>query len=385
MAIRKSVCLMGLLLAFLHSVYSFAAAGLTVTPTGNDTVLLQGLNIKDMSSVEISCGWNTTLGEPRVSVQGGNVAEIVTNANGEMTIKVVRDDPEAVLDIEVGFDNIGDMSRALSRIAVNASDAGGSSHSVPVEYLSLEVPPVWEPPKLQVPPPVSGEARATGRSVKQGHDSAPRKPEEGSARTERISLPDASVTGGQTALDGELQEAAPNFRLSVLQRFREYRGKSGLNEFTDLFVANVVGIRQEPAIAIADGISPVRLSFQLAPREGYAPNFALSDAKFVSLHKEGEKSWIMTIVPNRGACEVGLILRTSSEKIEFPLVVAPPIKIPYGLDDKNFLVELNKYLAAEHAGSAWNNDSSRQYLQQYIFTANYLTRSIIKTSPLLRP
>jgi hypothetical protein len=373
---KIGMCSASILLALLSPVPLFAGMALTVTPNGDDTILLQGRDVREMASVEISFDWNPTLGEPRVSVQGGSVAGTLTNARGGMTVKVVRDDPDAVLDIEVGFDTPGDMSRAISNVAVSARDADGASYPVPVDFVAPEAPPVWEPSPGQTSAP--GGEQASSRGPKQDFPAALRRPTARSPRPERGSSSIGTAFEEKTDSGGEGQGSAPdtagaeNARMSVLQRFRAYRGKRGLREFAALFAREGGGIRQEPAVAIADGKTPVRISLELDPRDGYAPNFAMSDAKFVALHKEGEKSWTMTLVPNKGAWEVGLILRMGKEKIEFPLTVVPPVNIPDGLNETNFLAKLDRYLADQAARGKEEGGPFRRYLHEYIFTANYL-------------
>jgi hypothetical protein len=98
----------------------------------------------------------------------------------------------------------------------------------------------------------------------------------------------------------------------------------------------------------------------------------LTDAKFVSLHKDGEKRWLITIVPNTGASEVSLILGTDKDRVEFPLTVAPAINIADGITEKNFRAELDKYLADQAAVCKLNKVPYRRYLLEFVFTANCL-------------
>ena len=58
--------------------------------------------------------------------------------------------------------------------------------------------------------------------------------------------------------------------------------------------------------------------------------------------------------------------------IEFPLVVAPPVKIRRGITERNFVAELDRFIAAQVGVGKGANDPLRHIPYDYLFTANYL-------------
>jgi hypothetical protein len=365
-----------------------AGMNLTVTPSGDSTVHLQGNGIRDMASAEVSFDWNATLGEPQVSVQGATVAGMAKNGASGMTLKLVRDDPDAVLDISVGFENPGDMSRAISNVASNAHDAEGGSYSVPIDFRPAEEPlkfdpPAEQPPGNPAPPAAENTAAAASLAEKNMQKSTP-KPDNGAA-------PDAAPrpSGGGTVekaadassdLEALAQadiEPAPG---SVLRRFREYRGKKGLREFALLFGRQDGSVRQEPAVALADGKSEVRLTVVLRDQGASAPNFAFVGGTLASLRKSGDRAWEVTVVPAAGTWEGILVIVVGKSVAEFPLTVAPSVGIPNeelrSVTETTFLNRLKKY----REGSLSRSRESApfpEYLSEYIFTANCLAAAAV--------
>ncbi len=127
--------------------------------------------------------------------------------------------------------------------------------------------------------------------------------------------------------------------------------------------------KQYPSIALTDGKTPVTIKLEMEQEENGSPDIAVWDATLVSLHKEGAKSWVVTIVPSEGACEAKLIFKVNGEITEFPLVVAPPVELACNINEQNFLAALNDYLSVQDAPYEKGNILA---LSEYIFTANYL-------------
>jgi hypothetical protein len=363
-----------------------AAMNLTITPSGDSTVHLQGNGIRDMSSAEVSFDWNATLGEPQVSVQGATVAGIVKNGTSGMTLKIVRDDPDAILDISVGFDNPGDMSRAISNVASSAHDAEGGSYSVPVDFRPADEPLKFDPPSEQTPgTPVqpAGDntaAQAAASLVEKAvQKSAPPKPGNGVA-------PDAAPTSSAAGIAEKAANASSDLEAlaaadiepapgSVLRRFREYRGKKGLKEFALLFGRQDGSVLQEPAVALADGKSEVRLTVELRDQGASAPNFAFIGGTLASLRKSGDRAWEVTVVPAAGTWEGILMIAVGKSVAEFPLTVAPSVGLPNeelrSVTETTFLNRLKKYRESSLSRSR-ESAPLPEYLSEYIFTANCL-------------
>jgi len=163
--------------------------------------------------------------------------------------------------------------------------------------------------------------------------------------------------------------------MSGLERFREFKEKKGLGEFTALFERRgAAGMVQEPAVALSDGKTPVRIRLELEPEEGTPPHIALTHAKLVSFRKAGDKGWIVTAVPDKAAWQACLTVREKGGTIEFPLVIAPSVDIPKGITEKNFTAALDTYVSARTACRQEEGERCRRYFHEYVFTANYLAK-----------
>jgi hypothetical protein len=185
---------------------------------------------------------------------------------------------------------------------------------------------------------------------------------------EKAALAETGAAGGST------EQVIPG--QSVLQRFRDFKGKKGLKAYTALFDRRP-GDRniQEPSVVLSDGKTLVRIAPALLRDWDNMPDIALSDAKLINMAKEDGRGWVITVLPNKGAWDARLIIRTGGKIYELPLVVAPPVKIDNGITEGNFLAELDRFRAERVGAGAWEDKPNRQVLIEYIFTANCLAGS----------
>lgn len=378
---KRVICLALMLLALMSPALSLAEMILTVSCNGDGSFVLAGGNVSGVRTVDLTVGYDTTfLGNPQVGLQGGAVTN-VAGTPGRLAVNIVREDPDAGLEVELNFETKGDGAGVINYVAASMTDTDG--RRFPVRAVIVPFTPAPDPAASPAPegkesvatpavPPV-GSAGSSPRGTV-GEERKAEQPErtKNGDDLEKSGADEASKQAASDNAVDSMSAADTTVQKSVLQRFREFRGRRGLKEFAALFERGKgEGIRQEPAIARANGRTPVEIELDTKMTLESAPNFALSDAKFVSLHREGGTKWLMTVVPNEGACEVRLILRAGGNKVEFPLVVVPPVDISEKVDRVNFLSELNKYLAEQTTGEA-TGSPSRQYLHEYIFTANYL-------------
>ncbi len=325
---RNTVCIMGLLLVLLCPAGSFAAMQMLVTPNGDGAFFIEGDNIIGVEAMDITIDYDTTsLAHPRVTANGGTLTNVYANTPGTLLVNVFRENPDAAFELDLRFEKKGDLPGVINQVTATVRDTTGKSFPVP----ALTYSP---------PPGPSDEPRGE---------------------------PASRVPGAAKLISFDEREK------SVLQRFREFKGEKGLQTFSALFKRNDgKRIAQDPAIALSDGKTPVVIRLQLQAEGNHSPDIALLDAKLVSVQKVDEKSWVITVLPGEGAWEARLALGTGKEMVDFPLVVAPLVKIQGGINDQNFLAALNKYLSDQAAGRTSEGGTFKQALCEYIFTANYL-------------
>ncbi|KIE42176.1 hypothetical protein SE37_05855 [Geobacter soli] len=172
---------------------------------------------------------------------------------------------------------------------------------------------------------------------------------------------------------------------SVVARFRNYTGARAPKALMALFKEPVADtISQEPAICLTDGKTAVRITVDLTGGEKAAPNFALRGAALKSLKKGGENRWLVEALPEAGAVEATLIIVTGRKMVEYPLTVAPRADVD--MDGKGRVTEADflLFLARKPAGSSrsfdLNGDGKVDYLDDYIYTANYLVATEEQTT-----
>lgn len=166
------------------------------------------------------------------------------------------------------------------------------------------------------------------------------------------------------------QSAAPAGEMSVLERFRTYTGHRTTSGLTGLFEqsANRI-VRQLPAIAMSDGRTAVIIVARIVPVEGRAINFSLEGASLISAKKIRADEWEIKALPVTGTVNLSLMVMNGAETVTYPLIIAPQLPRETDLSLSGF----QDYLE-QSGGRDLNGDGRRDYLDDYIYTANYLTK-----------
>ena len=185
-----------------------------------------------------------------------------------------------------------------------------------------------------------------------------------------ITLPSTAAA----AVEGNVIASLPR-DVSILERFRTYSGKRTPTALSDLFTAPVSSrIRQQPEIALSSGAVSVSITLMLSTQESSAPNFAINGAQLLSQRQNQKGEWLIEALLETGTWKADLIVLNNSTTLEFPLVVAPPLPAETDLTEKGFIAFLGGREPAAEPLRDLNDDGRRDYLDEYIFTANYLVR-----------
>lgn len=193
-------------------------------------------------------------------------------------------------------------------------------------------------------------------------------------RPERHHPPERAGTEREaTQSAGEKKQRLERYP-NLPERFRDFAGERTLAELSALFAGREGRVTQEPAIVVADGATTVTI--RVPPMDGgdETPAFLLEKARLVTLLPD-DGGWLVTVLPERGASQARLTMRTETVLIDFPLVVVPPWPVA-GTDLplsaaglKRFLVERGTDKAPRHD---LNGDGIRDYLDEYFFMAHLL-------------
>jgi hypothetical protein len=179
---------------------------------------------------------------------------------------------------------------------------------------------------------------------------------------------------GQSTASAEKQDA----RKSVLEQFREFQGEKTPKTLVALFARALEGSRQQPLVALSDGKSSVKASVEVSAGKT-SPRFALKGAKLVSLKKSGASTWVVEAVPAKGVFEATITVLQDGATREIPLTVAPPLPAGFKIaGDKLTEADFERFLNGrgtdKAAGFDLNGDGKKDYVDDYIFTANFLAK-----------
>jgi hypothetical protein len=212
--------------------------------------------------------------------------------------------------------------------------------------------------------------------------------------------PSAPAIAGEPPTDNITEQAHPSEKTSVeakpeetpqyvvykgiLDRFKQYSGSKKLSAMVALFETKVAQtVHQEPAILLSNGQSKATLTVDIPTRISSSPNFAANGGTLLSYKqdKQSKGRWTVEVLPETGATRVSVTIIVGAEEFEYPLTVAPPAKTALALDESGwdrFLNEVGTTAAPLHD---LNNDGVRDYVDEYIFVANYLARKTIPGKP----
>jgi hypothetical protein len=174
----------------------------------------------------------------------------------------------------------------------------------------------------------------------------------------------------------------------VAERFKHYNGGKSLAAMAKLFDKQIAqNVRQEPPVLISDGKNKATLTVDIPSRITSSANFAVNGGTLVSYKQEKQIKgrWIVVVQPNSGSNSTSVTIIAGAEEFEYPLTVVQPIKTTLTFDEKGwniFSKEVGTSNAPQHD---FNGDGVRDYLDEYIFVANYLAaRKPAAAKPAIR-
>lgn len=133
-------------------------------------------------------------------------------------------------------------------------------------------------------------------------------------------------------------------------------------------------IRQEPAAALSDGHTKVRVTARLAPGDGGTPNFASTGASLIAIARDPAlpQGWVITLLPRQNGTKATLTILNGSQLIDYPLTLAPPVAEVSGseADFALFLKDSGVFPPKRDL----NGDGRHDSLDDFIYTVNHLAR-----------
>lgn len=409
-------------LALLTCITAPAYAALfTISSSGNGVFALQGAGLAGVGAIDATISYDTaTLSNPHV-VQGGLLSGATmlanTNSPGVVRIGVISTNVITGSGVvaTISFDRPGGGAGkilSLYVVTVNSTGVSLAAQSQVINPAEINTPsPVAETPASDTPtaseePPLSpatdtGQGYTAPGSInipgKTGEpptqQSAPNNPQEQPSMETKGGQPEetaAETLPDQQSPATEPTPASPEKKQvvykSVLERFREFKDNKTPKSLAALFdMEPIPNVRQEPVIALSDGKTRVKVTIQSMPTGKEAPNFALKGAKLIALEKKGG-AWLIEALPEMKAYEAAITVLHDGSRTDIPLTVAPPLEAGNapagGLSEAGFNLFLKERGTSKAPRFDLNGDGVRNYIDDYIFTANHILKISQKPNKL---
>lgn len=167
----------------------------------------------------------------------------------------------------------------------------------------------------------------------------------------------------------------------ALDLFKGYKDEKSVANFVGLFAeAEITGFVQEPAIALSDGETVVKLTIKTKPILGASPKFISTGATINQLSGEGEDvvTWSIELLPKKGVVDASLTIIDQRGSTQFPITVAPKIDALIAKGKGLTETEFAAFIAADGKQKDLNRDGKVDAVDDFIYTANYLVARKIK-------
>lgn len=423
--LRELVVAGVMLLAF--SPLAHATATLSLTQTGLGSFVLNGSGMDGVAGLDIIVGYDTSLLSNPAVDKGAAAGSAMFAANpnfasGKIRIAIVNpaalqgSGPLATISFTPIGSGTGQMSIAVSAVDANgkalpavgvptsasltaATDTtasqgtadqstGGSSTSTTSGSTSTSTTSGTTTTSTTVTTATSGQPSWLGTVNLPPEEKAQPSTPRGERTTEYPSASQETSPTVATAGEGNAGTPASGERTAtpsgkgsegelavhrgVLERFRAFRGERTPAALSALFAEErIAGFSQEPAIALSDGKVTIKVRIETSPEAKSAPNFALKGARLISLRKE-KGGWLIVARPEKGAVMASVTVLQGGAMSEFPLTVAPPMTGMAGATAADFRRFLAEKQTEKKPRFDLNGDGRHDYIDDYIYTANYL-------------
>jgi len=387
-----------------------AVTNLVLSSPGGSGYVLSGQGVEGAAAVECTVTYDPAqLGNPKVelgTLAAGAMMAVNPNTPGTIRIAIIRTSPMngSGTIAAISFERKGEKSGRVNVLSAKMITLDGKPLPLSVQVLNPAEPSA--PASASVPGQGTGLQQGTAAgtgSVAQTQPGAlpviggviavPSK-QEGPARTgdaraqrDQGGPPERPVDTKEPARmakrsdDASPQTASRKIysQRSVLERFQEYRGTPAMKAYLELFEQEgMIGFRQDPPVALADGRSTVRVSFISSSPTRTSSDIALMGAKLVSFKRDAEftNTFVIELQPVKGEMSASVSVPQDAVLMVYPLTVARKVDIDIlkngNVDETAFKAFLAERGTREKPKYDLNGDGRRDYLDDYLFTANYL-------------
>ena len=381
------------------------AASLTIVPSGTGSYTVTGDGMDGVAGIDIQLQYDPAIVSSPAVIPGNLISGAMmaanTNIKGSIRIAIIstRSFSGSGTVASISFAS-RKASGGIISVSASAIDTKGApvktlaslagQGSPPAENGQLATPeaPASENKGAVNANPVAASPAATVATEKPSATASPASVTTGTSILGTVTMP-SEVPEETTAASEEPiplpvpepepepepepkpepEPAAAMTHKGVMDHFRTLSGEKTPASCIALFKQEFSStISQKPPIAISDGTTPVIIVAALNSQKA-SPNFALSNAKLVSISKSGD-SWIIKALPQAQAIQASLTILSGESLEEFPLTLVPPAgNLP--LTKADFAAFL-KDSGVTPPKRDLNNDGIHDYQDDYIYTAHYL-------------
>lgn len=165
--------------------------------------------------------------------------------------------------------------------------------------------------------------------------------------------------------------------ISILERFKNYSGPRTPATLSALFTAPATAkVIQKPELVLSDGSSRITVTLDSSIAGDAAPNFAVIGGSLMSSKHDTTGAWFLEVLPDAGTLNCTLVVLSATGTSEYPLTAAPPLSAELNLSVQGFTDFLGGQSGSSSPVLDLNADGKRNYLDDYIFTANFLARKM---------
>lgn len=401
------------LLVLSCSATALAAATVTVTPTGDKSFSVLGSGMSGVAGIQLDISYDSaSLSNPTVA-QGALVSGAMLAANttlpGSIRIAIISSKPFSangqIATITfanrqgnggITYANVSMIDSNRAAFPASASITGGAGGSSQNLTSNLNEPTTKNIDQSTT----TTQPSATTTPTYLGTVALPADLQQQAESKQTTASADPAYTAEATAERNALQHSQPKDKSGVeakteetpqyiafkgiSERFKQYNGSKKLSDVEALFNKKVAQtVNQKPALLLSNGQNKASLTIDIPSRIKTSPNFAVNGGTLVSFKQEKtiKGRWIVDVLPEVGASKVTITIIAGAEEFEYPLTVAPPVKTALTFDEKGWERFLKEVGTSKTPLHDFNIDGKRDYMDEYIFVANYISKKAAEVKP----
>lgn len=399
---KRSGWLFGLVFTVTgHAGLGLAAPVLTVRSAGDSAFVIQGMQLENVATMDITVTYNSaSLANPQVrqgELIAGAMMAVNANTPGTVRLALIRTEPieGSGTVATLYFSKNGNAAGSVNTLSARLTSTGGEELPVSTQVYNQ---PVADSSQNTSKGPEQEESRPPDQSDSGTNSSFPgmvgltvttdsggeRREHPGKETFDQTAMPAPGADPMEpyremrTAVSetpfSKVPEREISSMKSVLHLFREYRGSRSAKAFIALFEASKTeGFRQIPSIVAADGKTTVTVVFRAEPGKQDPPNMAVSGARLISVVRDPQDYdlWSAKLLPERGEDGISVAVTLGKLSVFFPLTVVPRLNVDLDESGKITQADFSLFLNSQ-GGFDLNGDGKRDYKDDYLFTANYL-------------